>query len=420
MKGHIPAELAAEGGAPIVTAETLVALREHGPFEPIATSIMKNDAVRDELASAMVTPSLRHHRRIRLGILAATAAPMATILELDRELLSIGGLASGGLASGGRMLVDALLVAFVVSELLRRTPRMPGVAALSLVAVALRWWLLAAQLCGRDAHMLAHLGAAVPTTLAAMVLLARVPSRSRVALELLGKLGITRSEFFQATRRPEPPRSILVTSIACALGLPALLHFSRAFGAGFFTQAVLFVAFGAIAPELARRLEPAGLGRPGSAPARALCGAAVGLTLAAASVTAVRLFFDTGAELARCLARLDAATRIARAAEAAEVARSVAQIRESVPLALMSCAVIPFAEERIFRGLLQEVLVRRYGTTYGIFAASIAFALAHADVHRVALHQTVLLGLGFGVARAEGGVLAAIVAHATWSLLMLA
>jgi membrane protease YdiL (CAAX protease family) len=37
-----------------------------------------------------------------------------------------------------------------------------------------------------------------------------------------------------------------------------------------------------------------------------------------------------------------------------------------------------------------------------------------------ALYQTVLLGLGFGVAYLEGGLLAAFVAHAAWNLLQLA
>jgi membrane protease YdiL (CAAX protease family) len=340
------------------------------------------------------------------------------LLELDRELV-FGDAGSPARASPGRLLVDLVLVAYVVFELLRRTPRMPGVAALALVAVGLRWTLVATRLCGHGVHPLVYASGGLAVA-AAFVLLARVPSRGRVALELLGKLGITRSELFAATRKADPPGALIAAAVACAAGLPAVLHLVRLLGGGLLAQAIVFSVFAGAAPELARRLtEPDGA-RPESAPpARIMMAVAIGLAVTAAAVTAGRLFFDSGAELARCVERLDVEARRTLERQSSELAHAIAKVRASAPLVLMTSAVFPFAEERIYRGLLQDVLTRRYGAGYGIFAASVAFGVAHLGIYQVALYQTVLLGIGFGVAYAEGGLLAAFFVHATWNLVQL-
>ncbi len=414
-KRHASADLMAEGGSVRVDVETPIALREVGPFEPLAIAI-ENGAVRDELASGIPIPSLSGYRRLRFGLLAATAAPMAMLLELDRELVMAQH------ATVGRSVIDLVLVAFVVFELSRRTPRMPGICAVALVAIGLRWALVAARLCGAGVHPLVYAAAAL-SVLAALVLLARAPSRARVALELFGKLGISRSEHFAATHeRDEPPGALVAAAVACAAGLPALLHVARSFDFGLFGQAAVFIAFATIAPVIARRTTD-----PNAAPTtptriepvRVLLGVAAGLALTAAAVTAGRLFLDVGAEVARCVERLDTETKIARAAESAELARAIAKVRASAPLMLMTSAIFPFAEERVYRGLLQDVLVRKYGRAYGVFAASLAFGVAHLGVYQIALYQTVLLGIGFGIAYVEGGLIAAFIVHATWNLLQL-
>jgi membrane protease YdiL (CAAX protease family) len=251
-----------------------------------------------------------------------------------------------------------------------------------------------------------------------------VPSRSRVALELLDKLGITRSELFGATTGviAEPPGALVAGAIACAAGLPACLHKTRKLGAGMVVQSIVFVGFGILAPFLLRRVmdpDHKNIATAPTPPAKIMVGVVVGLALTAAAVTAGRLFFDTGTELARCVNRLDAEARIAHSAEAAELANAIAKVRASAPLVVMTSAVFPFAEERIYRGLLQDVLARKYGASYGVFAASLAFGVAHLGIYQVALYQTVLLGIGFGVAYAEGGLLAAFVVHATWNLVQL-
>ena len=414
-KRYASADLVAEGGSVRVDVGTPIALREEGPFEPLAVAI-ENGAVRDELASGIPIPSLRgYDRRLRFGLLAATVAPMAMLLELDRELVMAQH------TTVSRSVINLVLVAFVVFELSRRTPRMPGICAVALVAIGLRWALVAARLCGAGVHPLVYAAAALSIS-AALVLLARAPSRARVALELFGKLGISRSEHFAATQSSEPPGALVAASVACAAGLPALLHVARSLDVGLFGQAAVFIAFATIAPVIARRTTDPGAApttQTRIAPVRILIGVAAGLTLTAAAVTAGRLFFDVGAEIARCVERLDAEAKIARAAESAELARAIAKVRASAPLMLMTSAIFPFAEERVYRGLLQDVLVRKYGRAYGVFAASLAFGVAHLGVYQVALYQTVLLGIGFGIAYVEGGLIAAFIVHATWNLLQL-
>jgi membrane protease YdiL (CAAX protease family) len=153
---------------------------------------------------------------------------------------------------------------------------------------------------------------------------------------------------------------------------------------------------------------------------RALFAIALGLVLTASLLHGSHQFFDAGGELARCTGHLDEASRRLLAAEASELARRVASVRASEALVLMTTAVMPLAEERIYRGLLMNVLVRRYGFTYGLFASAAAFGVAHVGVYELALYQTVLLGVGFGLAYAEGGIVAAFVVHAVWNLLNVA
>jgi len=206
-------------------------------------------------------------------------------------------------------------------------------------------------------------------------------------------------------------------------------------------QAATFLAYGIVVPELLRRREDAAA--PASAPApgptlastqrggalakapseritRGVFGVALGLALTAALLHGSHQFFDAGGELARCTGKLDEASRRLLASEEAELARRLASVRASTMLALMTTAVMPLVEERIYRGVLMKTLVRRYGMTYGLVASAAAFGLAHVGVYELALYQTALLGIGLGIAYAEGGLVAAFVVHATWNVLNLA
>ena len=141
-----PGDLASDGGAIAVTAETLIARDAAGPFAPLGTAIDEDAALRDDLARALPVPSLTGWLRLRLAVLAVAAVPLLMLLELDRELVA------KDLLGSGRLLVDLLLGAYVVFELTRRAPRLPGIAGAALLAVGMRWLLVVTRLCGKNVH----------------------------------------------------------------------------------------------------------------------------------------------------------------------------------------------------------------------------------------------------------------------------
>lgn len=420
-----PSELVAEGGTLTVHAETLISRTGEAPFAPLAVALEHDAPLRDDMAKAIPVPSLTAWSRARFVVLALAAVPLLLLVELDRELVS------KHLLGPGRLLVDLLLAAYVVFELTRRTPRMPAVAGAAMLAVSMRWFLVATRMCGSGVHPAVWASAALSVG-TALAILARAPSRGRVALELLAKLGITRSEANAVKAKAKavvmPPGSLLVAAAAAAAGLPLVLYVLRRSGAGVWIQAAAFVAYGLVVPAIVLHRDARSVAHVAEAAAsdtrttvvRALFAIALGLVLTASLLHGTHQFFDAGGELARCTGRLDDATRRLLAAEATELSRRVAWVRASTALVLMTTAVMPLAEERIYRGLLMNVLVRKYGFTYGLFASSLAFGVAHVGVYELALYQTVLLGIGFGLAYAEGGLIAAFVVHAVWNLLNVA
>jgi membrane protease YdiL (CAAX protease family) len=422
-----PSALVAEGGSREVHAGTFLSAAAEGPFAPVAVALEHDAPLRDALAAGIPVPSVTAWSRARFVVLALAAAPLLMLVELDRELVS------KDLLGTGRLLVDLLIAAYVVVELARRTPRLPAVAGAAMLAVSMRWFLVATRLCGKGVHP-AVWGAAALSVGTALAILARAPSRGRVALELLGKLGITRAQANAVKERAMtvPSGALVVAAAVSAAGLPLLLWTLRRSGEGVWLQAATFVAYGLVVPALVLHRDgraasaAAAAGTPSSAAdarrqiERSLFAIALGLVLTASLLHGSHQFFDAGGELARCTGRLDEATRRLLAAEATELSRRVASVRASTALVLMTTAVMPLAEERIYRGLLMNVLVRRYGFTYGLFASAAAFGIAHVGVYELALYQTVLLGIGFGLAYAEGGLVAAFVVHALWNLLNVA
>jgi len=418
-----PNALVAEGGSHAVHADTLISRTAEGPFAPAAIALERDAPLRDAVAAGIPVPSLVAWSRARFVVLGLAAAPLVMLVELDRELVS------KDLLGTGRLLVDLLLAAYVAFELTRRTPRMPAVAGAAMLAVSMRWFLVATRLCGKGVHPAVWAAAALSVG-AAFAILARAPSRGRVALELLGKLGISRSQANAVKEKAVavPPGALVVAAAVSAAGLPLLLWALRRSGAGVWIQAAAFVAYAVVIPAIVLRRDrrdardgaQRGAEDARTSVVRSLFAIALGLVLTASLLHGSHQFFDAGGELARCTGRLDEATRRLLAAEATELSRRVASVRASTALVLMTTAVMPLAEERIYRGLLMNVLVRKYGFTYGLFASAAAFGVAHVGVYELALYQTVLLGIGFGLAYAEGGLVAAFVVHAVWNLLNVA
>jgi membrane protease YdiL (CAAX protease family) len=413
--GCEPQDLAAEGGSVAARADTLISRAAAGPFTPLAASLEHDAALRDVFARAIPVPSLAAWGRLRFVALGLAAVPLLMLLELDRELVS------KDLFGAGRLVVDVLLAAYVAFELTRGTPRLPGVAAAALLAVGMRWLLVVTRLCGKNVHFAVWAAAALSLA-AAFLILARAPSRARLSLELLAKLGISRSDALAAKKPEQVPIALVTGAAIAAAGLPLLLWALRKNGVSLWPQASAFVLYALVAPALVRRVTARDerATEPRTNVVATVLAIAVGLTLTTALLHGTHHFFDAGGELARCTGRLDDASRRLLNAEAAELSRRIATVRASTALALMTTCVMPLAEERIYRGLLMNVLVRRYGLTYGLFVSSAAFGFAHVGIYEIALYQTILLGVGFGLAYAEGGLVAAFVVHALWNLLNVA
>lgn len=395
-----------------VTAGTLVAATREGPYRPLADAILHDGALADALARGIPSPSLNDRARTRWVLLAAAALPTLLLLELDRELYA------ARVGSLGTLLCDVLVMAYVAFELTRKTPRFPSVVAAVLASVTMRWALVVTRLCAKHVHASVWLALAIAAGATALAL-ARMPSRARVAWELLAKLGIARADA-TAVLAP-PPAPPVPAAIGAALALPLLLFGLRRAGADVWTQAIAFVAYAALVPELVARMTKGPAVRaPAVSVPSTLLGIFAGLALTAALLHGAHWFFDAGNELARCTGKLDDETKRLLAKEAAETSTGIARVRASTALVVMTAAVVPLAEERIYRGLLMRALVTKYGSAYGLFASAVLFGFAHVGAYEVALYQTVLLGLAFGVAYAEGGLVAAFVVHAAWNLLLIA
>jgi membrane protease YdiL (CAAX protease family) len=128
--------------------------------------------------------------------------------------------------------------------------------------------------------------------------------------------------------------------------------------------------------------------------------------------------FDAGAYATRCLqpSSFESGAKRVLDAEGKDVAKNVQLAREHWAYFAMTVLVVPLAEERVFRGLLQRVLSRRFGETRAVALTALAFGVAHLGVYKVAVYQTALLGVAFGSAYAAGGYPAAVLTHAAWNL----
>lgn len=416
---HEPRDLVADGGSVRLAADTPVALDPGGPFVPVAAALERDARLRDVLARAIPIPALRDHRRVRLAVAVLAIAPAVFLLAVD-----LRARATDPSTPVRFLLVDLLLAGYVAFELARPTPRKPSAAALALVSIGLRWSLVVMRLCGKGLPLYVYLAPAGALA-AALLVVARVPSPSRVALELLDRLGISPADARDATRVDPPPGPLVGYALAAAVGLPALLHVMRSNAVGLATQALVFVAYAIAVPLVGRRIARPGaplVGPPPKdaiPPARIVWGVVVGLVLTVAIMTGARSFVDTGTELARCVDRLDAEARRLAAKEALELSTAIVRVRGSALLFALTAIVFPLAEERVYRGLLLDTLVKKYGSTYGLFASAVVFGVAHVPVYQLGLYQTVLLGIAFGAAYLEGGIVASIVVHATWNLLLL-
>ncbi len=400
-----------------VRATTEVSLTAAGPFEPLGSALVRDSALRVAFAGALDLPSVRAYARLR-PLFFVGLVPLLMLAELDREML--GGFHGARV----RLALGLAFAAAMAVDFVRKVPRYPGTSAAVLFWVAARYLHILAVTCGRAEN--AAVGAFAPVLAAgvALTLLARAPRGNRLTEEMLDRLGIEPSDALRVRLGAIPPPRVVAAAVGAALGLPVLLGILRHGEASIWTTGAVLVCYGAVVPELVERLverdraprQPMRLGRLAFA-------AAVGFALTTGLVSGAHRTFDAGIYLQRCT-HPEAFEREGRRlleAETREVDRGIARAKGArspegaLPILLMTVLAVPLAEERLYRGLLQRVLTRRYGERLGLFYSALVFGAAHLAVYRVASYQAALLGFGFGVAWLEGGLAASFLAHAVWN-----
>ena len=287
-----------------------------------------------------------------------------------------------------------------------------------LLWVAARYAHILAVTCGRSDNAAVGVFAPLLAVGVALVLLARAPRGNRLTEEILDKLGVDPSDAIRVRLGEPPANKLVAAAVAAALGLPVLLGLLRTVDASIWTTGAVLVVYGALVPELVERfVERARPARQPKRLGRLAFAAALGFALTTGLVSGAHRTFDAGIYLQRCT-HPEAFEREGRrllAAETREVDRGIARAKDKLPILLMTIFAVPLAEERLYRGLLQRVLTRRYGERLGLFYSALVFGGAHLVVYRVASYQAALLGFGFGVAWVEGGLVASFLAHAVWN-----
>lgn len=407
---HVPITAMGEGGLVTVRAATEVSLRASGPFEPLASAVVSDVTVRSRLASALDVPSVRAYAKLR-PVLFVGLVPLLMLVELDREMS-----AAGHHGAKIRLVLGGAFAVMLAVDFARKVPRHPGTSAAVLFWVAARYAHVLAVTCGTAGKV--GIFAPILAGAVAIGLLVYAPRGNRLHEEVFDRLGIDPSDAIRERLGTNPSPVLVFASVAAAVGLPLLLALARTQGAGVWTTGALVVLYGLLAPELVERLFERE--RPRTfrmRPLRVLFAVAVGFALTNGLVSGAQRTFDAGLYLQRCThpAAFETEGKKLLEAENREVEQGVAKAKDRLAVMLMTVVLVPLAEERLYRGLLQRVLTRRHGERLGLVYASVVFGAAHLVVYRVAAYQAALLGLGFGAAFAEGGLVASVLAHAVWN-----
>jgi len=403
--------VAALAGGPLrLRATTEVALREGGTYEPFAHGVARDPELRARLAHGLALPASVAFAKLR-PLLFLGLVPLFMLVELDRELW-VAGLPG----ARTRLVVGALLGLMLAGDFVRKVPRHPGTSAAVLFWVAARYLNVLAVVCGKTG---VH-GFFAPALAAGVggVLLARAPRGNALTEAILDKLGVDPSEVLRARLGDMPKPKVVAAAVAAAFGLPVLLYVLRKVDGNIWTTGFALIAYAAVVPELVERLvEGERPARGRFRPTRVLFGAVVGFALTTGLVSSAQRSFDAGIYVQRCThpQEFEREGKKLLEAETHEVRRGIQQAKDALPVLLMTVLAVPLAEERLYRGLLQRVLTRRYGERLGLVYAALAFGASHLVVYRVAAYQAALMGFGFGSAFGEGGLVASFLAHALWN-----
>lgn len=395
LQSALPTDLT--GGKLDPTAE--IAGSPDGPFLDPASALRTDAALRENFASAFELPAIARFRLVR-GFAWAGAVPLLMVAELDRELAAFEG--GGALA---RAALGLFVVVWIGRDLIRPLPRHPRPIAAAYFGSAARLVAISARHCAKGGSIIAIVAPAI-AILAGIAVLAFAASPRAIVRDVLARLGLPET-------RPSLRRASLVLPIALAAMLPVVLFAAIRIELPLFLQAAIFIAYASIVPVALRMPTPR---RLPAIVALTGVGAAFVLTLGLAG--AGHFSVQATAGIARCLHPDTWPTSFWRTLASTE-SLTIAHphtVAERWLLLVMTVVFVPWAEERVYRGVLQRALTMRYGSRAGIAFASITFGLAHLGVYRSALWQAILLGIGFGVAFEEGGMLCAVLVHALWNL----
>ena len=384
-----------------------VAVDAEGPFSPLAEAVAEVPGLRDRLARALGPPSVARYRLARPWLLLGLL-PIAALIELERQLAAAG--VSGIL---GRLVGDVLLGAFCALELARPLPRHPRACAAALASIGTRYAYMLAASCFHTLPLL-WLGAAgaAATSLATLYFM---PTPRRVTAELRERLSLPPTP--SPSPSPTPSPLTLALALVAATVLPAALVVARHLGAKAWGTGAILVVLGGALPFLFRgRFRLPSAKCPSTA--RVADAAFFGFASALALVRCVHYTIYGAAEVVRCSwPQLHERWLAPLLEQPAREARPDAPSR--LVVAAMVVFVVPLVEERLYRNVFQRALRGRSSATRAIGAASAVFGLAHLGVYRGAAYQTVLMGLGFGAAYEEAGLLASLLAHVLYNASLL-
>lgn len=393
-----------------VRATTEVALEASGPFEPLAHAVACDPAVRARLAEGLKLPGSLAFAKLRPALYVGLV-PLLMLVELDREM-AVAGLRGAPM----RLALGLAFAVLLAIDFGRKVPRHPGTSAAVLFWVAARYAHVLAVTCGTNG--LVGFFAPVLASAVGLTLLARAPRGNRLTEEILDKLGVSPEEVIRVRLGAMPTSKVVFSAVAAAFGLPILLFALRKVDGSIWTIGIALLAYGAVVPELVERFIERERPKKGRFRAtRVAFAMAAGFALTMGLVSSAQRSFDAGIYLQRCThpAEFERSGKQLLAAESREVEKGIAQAKDALPVLLMTVFAVPLAEERLYRGLLQRILTRRYGERLGLVYAALAFGLSHLVVYRVAAYQAALLGFGFGSAYGAGGLVASFLAHALWN-----
>lgn len=379
-QSFLPTEL------PDLAPEDELGSSPEGPFAPARDALLEDTSLREQLLFALFPERIKRFAIVR-PFVWASLLPVLALVELDRELASFEG--PGAYA---RAFIGLLTVVWAARELVRPLPRYTFALAALVLGSGIRIGTLSIARCHPS---IVPVAATIVSLAAAIALVRFAPGRISSAQAIADHVRAPD----HARERLSIPRALFI-----AVLLPLILFFANILG--LWVQAAVFVLYAIFATLGWRMTHP-----PFSRMTIERACAAFVLTLGLA--TSGHHFAQAVAALARCFHHaFTLSTTPLRFAHPVTTA-------DRILLVVMTIAIVPLAEERIFRGVLQSALRSHFGPRIAIGLSSIAFGVAHLGVYGSALWQAILLGIGFGVAFEEGGLACAAIVHAAWNAYLL-